>query len=142
MSSDEHRSQPSTARDVDNRSRSQSCHYIAQPSISATPNTAQHSTALVAPTRSLSLCAVFVTRHPPHITASPFLSVSLLSCRRLFLAMSGKSFIPVRRLGGSGLYVSELGLGAMTFSTDGKGGWGTSSHAQLPLKHGLHSDAD
>ena len=28
--------------------------------------------------------------------------------------------IPMRRLGGSGLYVSELGLGAMTFSTDGK----------------------
>ena len=38
--------------------------------------------------------------------------------------MSGKPSIPFRRLGGSGLYVSELGLGAMTFSTDGKGGWG------------------
>jgi len=32
--------------------------------------------------------------------------------------------IPLRRLGGSGLWVSELGLGAMTFSIDGKGGWG------------------
>jgi len=29
-----------------------------------------------------------------------------------------------KRLGGTGLKVSELCLGAMTFSTDGKGGWG------------------